>query len=330
MPKDKIRVCVIGAGQMANKVHYPSLASFDDLEIVGISAFNPHHLRDTAQRFSIPPENCFQADHPTSYQKMIEKTQPDAVYAIGHPHVMIDPWIWCLQQHLHLFIEKPMGLNLHQAQSLAHLAQKHRCITQVGHQRRSCPLLVKMRDLCLQRGPINHAVCEFFKCEPDPFIGPRDHMFDDTVHAIDTVRWMCAGDIVDIHSHCRRIGTPDINYISATLYFDNGSVGSLVNSWTSGRRVFRVQMHAPKIYVDAEVENQATLYANGDYQGVTYHTADVAGSDQFHVFAGFEAKHREFVDAVKNNTHTTSSPFDDTLKTIHAAQTILAQNLLNP
>lgn len=330
MAKKKLRVVVIGAGQMANKVHYPCLASFDDVEIAGICAFNPDQLHATAQRFNIPPENCFRAEHPASYQKMIEKIHPDAVYAIGHPHVMIDPWIWCLNQGLHLFIEKPLGLNFHQALSLAHLAQQNHCITQVCHQRRSCPLLVKMRDLCLQRGPINHAVCEFFKCEPDPFLGPRDHMFDDTVHAVDTVRWMCGGDIADIHSHCRRLGTPDINWISATLYFDNGSVGFLVNSWSSGRRVFRVQMHAPKIYVDAEVENLATLYADGDYQGVTYHSTEVAGSDQFHVFAGFAAKHREFIDAVKTNSPITSSPFADTLKTIHAAQTILAQNLLNP
>ena len=32
----KVRICIIGAGNMANNVHYPSLASFDDVEIAGV------------------------------------------------------------------------------------------------------------------------------------------------------------------------------------------------------------------------------------------------------------------------------------------------------
>ena len=46
-------------------------------------------------------------------------------------------------------------------------------------------------------------------------LGPRDHMMDDCVHAIDTLRWICGGgqgepqraDVVGIESRCRRIGT---------------------------------------------------------------------------------------------------------------------------
>ena len=36
-------------GNFANKVHYPLLASFDDVEIVGICAFNEVRLRNTAK-----------------------------------------------------------------------------------------------------------------------------------------------------------------------------------------------------------------------------------------------------------------------------------------
>ena len=32
----KVRICMIGAGMMANKVHYPSLASFENVDMVGI------------------------------------------------------------------------------------------------------------------------------------------------------------------------------------------------------------------------------------------------------------------------------------------------------
>jgi len=152
-------------------------------------------------------------------------------------------------------------------------------------------------------------------------------MMDDGVHAIDTLRWMCGGEVVNVASQCKRIGTPDINFISALLEFDNGATGVMLNSWTSGRRIFKVEMHAPGICVEAEHEVKGVLYADGDTKGVVYDTKAVAGSDQLYVYGGFQAKNREFIDAVKAGTQP-SSNFADALKTMEVAEIILAQALL--
>jgi hypothetical protein len=112
------------------------------------------------------------------------------------------------------------------------------------------------------------------------------------------------------------------------LHFDTGATGFVVASWCSGRRLFRVQMHAPGIFVDADIEGKAHVYADGDTHGVEYDTADVAGSDAYYVFGGFRAKNREFIDSLKYGTDVTSSPFRDCLKTMEVAEKILAQALL--
>jgi predicted dehydrogenase len=306
---------------MANHVHYPSLASFDDVEIVAICDIDEGRLRATAETYHVEKRY-------TNYRAMVEERAPDGVYAIGQPHIMYDIWVWCLQQGQNLYIEKPMGITWHQAQALAHLAEEKGVLTQVSHQRRTCPLLVKMRQECLRRGPLTHAVCEFFKCEPTPYVQARDHMLDDCTHAIDTVRWMCGGEVVGIESHCKRVGVPDINWIGAMLQFDNGATGFVVNSWSSGRRIFRVQMHAPCILVDADIEGKAWLYADGDVQGTAYDAREVASSPDYYVFGGFRAKNREFIDSLKRGKDVTSSPFRDCLKTMEVAEKILAQALL--
>jgi predicted dehydrogenase len=156
----------------------------------------------------------------------------------------------------------------------------------------------------------------------------RDHMLDDCTHAIDTVRWVCGGEVVGIESHCKRVGVPDINWIGAMLQFDTGATGFVMTSWCSGRRIFRVQMHAPGIFVDADIDGKARVYTDGDTHGVEYDTADVAGSDAYYVFGGFRAKNREFIDSLKYGTDVTSSPFRDCLKTMEVAEKILAQALL--
>ncbi len=172
-----------------------------------------------------------------------------------------------------------------------------------------------------------HAECAFYKNEIRPYLQARDHMMDDGVHAIDTLRWICGGEVIGIHSVTKRVQTPDINFISALLEFDNGALGVLLNSWSSGRRIFRVEMHAPGICVEAEHEGKGRLYADGDTQGVEYDTQTVAGSDELFVYGGFQAKNREFVDAVKKGVQPPSN-FADAIKTMEVAEKILAQALL--
>ena len=315
----KVRVAMIGAGAMANRVHYPSLASFDDVEIAAICDRDAGRLNATADQYGV-------AARYADYPRMVAEVAPEAVYAIGDPDVMYPVWVWCLERGLSLFIEKPMGLTTHQARALAFLAAQNHCVTQVGFQRRACPLLVSLRDRCLERGPIVHAVCQFYKHSPAPFLGARDHMMDDGVHAIDTLRWLCGGEVVEIQSVTAAVGTPDLNFLTATLRFDTGATGILVNSWTSGRRIFRVEMHTPGLCAEADPEGQGVVYADGDTAGVVSDTRAIGGDALFE-FGGFRAKSREFLDCVRSGGRP-GSHFGDAVKTMEVAERILAQALL--
>ena len=319
-PKRKVRVAMIGAGGMANMVHYPSLASFEDVEIAAVCDLDEQRLTDTASRWSI--ERRY-----SDYRKMVEEVAPDAVYAIGPPHLFYDIWTWCLRQKQNLYIEKPMGTTIHQARSLAILAEESDCITQVSFQRRTCPMVVMLRDECLKRGPMTHAVCSFYKWAPERYLEARDRVMDDGIHAIDTIRWMCGGEFVRVESVTRRLGVPDLNFAAVLLEFDSGATGVLMTSWTSGRRVFRVEMHGRGICVDAEHEGKGYLYADGDTTAREYDSREVAGSGEFHVFPGFLAKNREFIDCVKERRQP-GSCFTDAAKTMELAEVILAQDLL--
>ena len=119
---DRVRVAMVGAGGMANTVHYPSLASFADVEMVAICDLDSARMNVTADKYGIDRRY-------SDYKKMVEETAPDAVYVIGQPHLMYDLWMWCLGQGLNLYIEKPMGITLHQARALAYMAEKNGCIT---------------------------------------------------------------------------------------------------------------------------------------------------------------------------------------------------------
>ena len=228
---DLVRVAMIGAGGMANNVHYPSLASFPDVRFAGICDLDESRL-----------------------------------------------------------------------------AEKHGVITQVSHQRRSAPILVKMREECLKRGPITHAVCEFYKCEPEPHYTARDHMMDDCTHAIDTVRWMCGGEVEDLDSHCRRIGTPDINWIGAMLRQRRHRIRDQQLVQQPAR--FSSRCTPPRCTSTPRWRAWPTCTRTATTRG-SYATEDVAGSHERFVYGGFQAKNREFIDSLKSGREVTGSPFRD-------------------
>lgn len=321
----KVRIALIGAGKMANNVHYPSLTSFGDVEIVGVLESRADRLKETCDKYGIPESARFVTALDTDYQTILEDLKPDGVYVIGQPEIMYPIWHWCLTQGFNLYIEKPMGLTTHQAESLAYLADRKKLITQVSHQRRTSPILQKVKARLLEKGPVVHGVVEFFKCDIVPMLGARDRMMDDGTHAVDTARWICGGEVVRVESECRRIGVPDINWFGATLHFDNGSTCYVVCNWASGRRVFRTQIHVPGGYADVEVEAEAKIYLDNNYQGEILTTQQAASSDKNFVYGGFSGKNREFIDSLKTGVDICSSPFRDAVKTMRVCETILSQ-----
>ena len=322
----KQRIAIVGAGDRAMQAIIPALATHPEVEIVGLCDIDEQKCSAATYQYNI--KNCYGKKGVKDYQNMLTELKPDAAAIIGSPNEMYDSWEWTLKNGFNLFIEKPMGLSIHQANMLTWLAGQKNLITQVAFQRRYTPMVVKLRDECLKRGQITHAVCRFYKCMMTPHTSARDHMMDDCVHSIDTLRWICGGEIVKIDSHCKRVGVPDINFISATLYFENGSTGYLINSWSSGKRVFEVEIHAPGIYVTAEHENKAMLFADGDLNGIKYDTREEAESDKYFVYTGVYNLVDDFIKGLKTGIPPQAC-FQNSVKTMKAAEVILAQNLLS-
>ena len=64
-----VRVAMIGAGRMANNVHYPSLASFDDVEIAAICDVAQEPLNATADKYGVEKRY-------SDYRQMVAEIAP--------------------------------------------------------------------------------------------------------------------------------------------------------------------------------------------------------------------------------------------------------------
>ena len=315
MKKEKIRLALIGAGGMANSVHYPSLAEFPDVEMTGICDLMEKKLKTTADKFHI--EKTF-----TDYKKMLDEIEPGAVYVLMPPHHLYDLVIECLNRKLNVFIEKPPGITTEQTKNMARLAEKKNCLTMVGFQRRFCPIIVEARKKVEERGSIIQCAARFMKnyFAGAYYNGASDILTCDAIHSVDTLRWM-SGEVKKIVSSVRNLYAEYDNSFNALLEFENGAVGMLITNWVVGKRIFSVEMHAKGISAFAEPDDKAVIYKDNEEKGEVLLTQEVAKSKEMYKYAGFFAENRHFIDCLKEGKQPMTN-LTDSVKTMELVDRI--------
>ena len=320
---DKVKVALIGAGGMANRVHYPSLASFDDVEMVGLCDLDAAKLAATAETFGV-------AKTFSGYKEMIAETEPDAVYALMPPYVLFDVAMDVLDAGLNLFIEKPPAVTTHQTRCLAKKAEDKGVITGVGFQRRYHPFAHHCYEEVKKVGQPHQVVSHFLKPtsigESYPYYrGAIDILHCDGIHAVDALRYYCGlADVKAVASDVRNLDSWYPLSFNALVYFANDTVGILHVNWRTGKRSLKFEFHAAgaSAYVDADGEGEVWVPSSAEPIVKSTHS-DFVGTEEMHVHQGFWAENRAFIDAVKSGTQLHNS-IQDSVKSMELVDMILA------
>lgn len=234
----KTRLALIGAGSMASAFHYPSLAELPDVELVGLCDLVAAKRDALASKLGIERRYA-------DYQQMLEETRPDGVYILMPPYHLFDVTMDCLERGLHVFIEKPPGITTFQTRTLARTAEAHHCITMVGFNRRHDPLLNAGLAEARRHAPITHAHATFFKGESAVYYrGALDVLTSDTIHAIDSLRFMADAPVAHVSSTVAQHSSPVPNAWNALVTFTNGVVGVLQSGYNTGGRIHRFEVHS--------------------------------------------------------------------------------------
>jgi virulence factor len=334
---DRVRVGFIGAGGMANSVHYPSLAGFRDVEIATICDLDEGRLNRTADRYGV--EQRFK-----DYRLMLEEVSLDAVYAIMAPvptghYASVEPLVNivvnCLKRGLHIFIEKPPGISVEEARRMAEAAKRYGCKTMVGFNRRFIPVFRETKRVVEEHGPITHCIAVFHKNmigQPEPW-DCVSHLVADVIHAVDALRFM-GGEPEKVVSHVASFYADYMNSFNALIRFKNGCVGHLCSNYSSGGRVHYFEMHSKGVYafvnVPFEPEKQEALILKGDKP---YGEAEfmrnldlVGGCRDFHVIYGYLQENRHFIDCIREDRMPETN-FEDAVKTMELVERIRASTL---
>ena len=278
---DKVRAGLIGAGGMANSVHYPSLAEFPDVEMAAICDLVPEKLAKTAEKFGIPKTYA-------DYRQMLEQEDLDAVWVLMPPHHLFDIVIQCVKRGKHVFIEKPPGVTYDQARTMALACEQNGVIGMCGFNRRYIPLIQECRRRVEERSGLIKGVSNFYKYHVGgkPYYeGAIDILSCDAVHAVDLLRWM-GGEPAHVAADVARRCNDFDDAWNALMRFENGATGVLLTNWCVGARTHTFEMHGRGISAFINPDDRALIYTEGKLEPEVLTTQQAAGSDARHHYYG--------------------------------------------
>jgi predicted dehydrogenase len=291
---ETVKVGFIGAGSLANAMHYPSLAEFEDVQIVAICDLDENRLNSTADRYEV--EGRY-----TDYRRMLDSEELDAVYVIMPPHHLYDIVVRVLESKHNVFIEKPPGVTSFQTRSLARLAEKNGCKTMCAFNRRFIPLNRKVREIVEERGPIIQCTSTFYKNSSAIYYkGAIDILTCDAIHAVDMLRWM-GGEVKEVRSLVSQFNSEVPNSFNALVRFEGGGVGFLCTNWAVGKRVHTFEMHSYGISAFIDPDDRALIFADNNEEPTVITAVEAAGSSERHKSYGFYQENRHFIDCIKED-----------------------------
>jgi virulence factor len=252
----KLRLAFIDGAGSATRLHVPGLTGNPDAEVIAIA-----QVDGATSHPGWSKAKGYQAD----YVRMIETEKPDAVYVMASPNKRYDIAATVLDMGCHLFVNKPPALSSEQIRQLAILARKKKALTGVVFYRRFSPLLRRGKILCQKNGPVHSAVASFYKdTGKRPYErGGIEALTSDAIHAVDTIRYLCGGEVVSVASDVRRLEAEHHTTHYALVKFSTGAVGVVLTNFMCGRRMFTVEIHSPGISCFGDLEEAGYVYANG-------------------------------------------------------------------
>jgi virulence factor len=315
---DQVRIGFIGAGGLANHVHYPSLAEDPRVELAAVCDLDEAKLARTADKYGVKARY-------TQYPRMLEKEALDAVYVIMPPMPLHPIVLDCLAAGKHVFIEKPPGVRTEDTRAWAGEAERRRLKTMVGFNRRFAAVFVAAREAVQETGRPSMAMAEFHKdmAAEGPYYG-ISILRTDIIHVVDALRDL-GGDVADVTAHVDHQLVQwegSYNLFNALIRFENGASGILTANRTSGNRYERFEYHGLNISTYTRAPEQTEIYRKG--QPVEVITCEaLTGSSDSRLTYGYKAENVHFIDCLLED-RLPRTHFGDAVKTMELVDSIEA------
>ena len=240
----RIRVAVVGTGEFGRN-HTRVYRELEGVELVGVFDESAERAGAVAQEFQT-----------TSFHSLEElRGQVDAA-SVAVPTVS-HAAVGCrlMEMGLDVLVEKPMAVNLAEADALLHAAKKNGRILQVGHVERFNPAVIAVEPI------LNRPL--FFEVHRLGVFTPRsldvDVIYDLMIHDLDILLALVNEPVVEVKAVGIPVLTEKVDIAHARLEFAGGAVANITASRVSTERVRKMRFFQQHEYISLDYARRDAL-----------------------------------------------------------------------
>lgn len=306
MSEKKLKVGVIGAGSIAQNAHFPSLSSFDDVEVSAVMDVDFDHATDSCRRYG--------------FKKAVRDLDEflnqdlDAAVLLTPKTVRKQYLVPLLEAKLDVLVEKPLASTIEECEYLADVSKNSGQIVMVAFNRRFSPINQK-------------GVSEFKDKAPHYVLAQKCREFkeyratlENSIHMVDMLRYIL-GECAEVSAKAVYTNPLYEDLCTAQLTFENGSLALLGASREAGQWYERIEMYGGNKTVIMESPDKLTIMRT-DHDEVYNSTPLAKGWSNYLDAIGFRPCDRHFIDCVKTRQKPLTSA-EDALKTMQLMDRIL-------
>jgi predicted dehydrogenase len=310
-----LRVAVIGAGDWAQRYHFPALALLAReraVNIAGVWNRTAATAERVARQFSIGRVY-------RSLDEVLADEHVDCFVVLVNSNVLAKTVCSLLVRGLPIFTEKPPGATYREALMLA---ERVTVPNLVAFNRRYMPINRRFKELADAIEGVYFAECHFYRNER-----LYDHFVRETgVHGINYMEYLC-GAIREVHTEVGRIARNGSQFWISSVTFESGTrgvfkffpcCGSSVERYEVHGQDASIYLHCPQTYT-SDHPGRIEVHKNGRLDSVVYDAEE--GGDL--VSMGIVDQYREFFATVVQGLGTASN-FANACNTMRVAEAIEA------
>ena len=239
-----VKVGVIGIGNMGWH-HARVLSLLKDAELIGVADPDPDRRRLANDQFGC---ECFK-----DYQELLQEVEAVCIAVPTRLHHQVG--LSCLEAGKHVLIEKPIAASQDEAASLITAANKVNRLLQVGHIERFNPAFRELLKVVA-----NEEVLVLEARRHSPHADRANDVsvvLDLMIHDLDLVLELAQAPVVRLAAVGARSSSGPLDYVNATLGFENGVIASLSSSKMSHRKIRSLSAHCKGSLVETDFLNHS-------------------------------------------------------------------------
>jgi predicted dehydrogenase len=235
-----VRVGVIGVGYLGQH-HARIFSEIENVELTAVVDIDKKKADAFAEKYGC--KAYYDYKHILNEVDAVSIVTPTTT----HYSIALD----CIKAGKDILIEKPITMNVKEAEKLINEAEKRDCIIQVGHLERYNPAVLAASEMI--KKPL------FIESERlSPFLGRGtdvDVTLDLMIHDIDIILSLISSPVKDIRAVGAKVLTDKIDVAKAWLAFENGCIALATVSRLSPEKLRRLKVFQKDSYISIDYQS---------------------------------------------------------------------------